>query len=424
MSRCYDDLSFRGLVHQMSDTDLPSRLDSDALTVYWGVDPTADSLHVGHLLGLTNLRRLQEHGHRPIVLLGGATATVGDPGGKADERELLDRSVVEANTDAIREQLRGHLDFGKGPTRAVVLNNAEWLHSTSLLEFLRDAGKHFTVNQMMAKESVRARIETPERAISFAEFSYMLLQAYDFRHLFDTHGCRLQVGGSEQWGNITMGIDLVHRTRSEKVWGMTWPLVLRPDGAKIGKTEAGTVWLDARKTSPYLFYQHFLRTEDALVGTMLRYYTWLAPERITELDEAVRARPDAREAQRELAYQVTSRVHGPGEAKRAEQASRALFTGDLDVLDEATLLEVFSEAPATTLSRGTMEGLTLLDLMVRSGLVSSKSAARRAVEQGGAYVNNRRQSDPERAVGDGDLLHGRYLLLRRGKKDHHLVRFE
>jgi tyrosyl-tRNA synthetase len=426
VSGCYEDLEFRGLVHQMSDAGLAARLDGEAVTAYSGFDPTADSLHVGHLLGLSNLRRLQEHGHRPIVLLGGATAMIGDPGGKGEERPLLDRQTVEANTAAIRLQLEGILDFGQGRSRALVVDNADWLPATGLLDFLRDAGKHFTVNQMIAKESVRARLETPERGISFTEFSYMLLQASDFRHLYDSHGCRLQMGGSEQWGNITMGIDLVHRTRGAQVWGMTWPLVLRPDGTKFGKTEQGTVWLDSSRTSSYGLYQHFVRTEDAVVGEMLRFYTWLDRDRILELDEAVKKRPDIREAQRELAFRVTALVHGEPEARRAEQASIALFAEDVAALDEATLLEVFAEAPAITLSRSGLDdgGLTLLDVMVESALVPSRSAGRRAVDQGGAYVNNRRQSDPERRLRTADLLHGRYLLVRRGRKEHQLVRFE
>jgi tyrosyl-tRNA synthetase len=427
MSGCTDDLDFRGLVHQMSDPALAKRLNGDRLTVYAGFDPTADSLHVGHLLGVLSLRRLQRAGHRPIALVGGGTGMVGDPGGKTEERVLLGADELAGNLAGIRSQLERLLDFGAdaGESRAIMVDNGEWLWSVGLLEFLRDVGKHFTVNQMVAKESVRTRLEGREHGISFTEFSYMLLQAYDYLRLFDEHGCRLQVGGSDQWGNITMGIDLIRRKRSAESWGLTWPLIVRPDGSKLGKTEKGAVWLDAERTSPYELYQYFLRTEDALVGTYLRYFTFLDHERIAELDEQVAERPEERQAQTLLAYEVTAMVHGDGEASRAQSASRALFSGEIAGLDEATLLEVFSEAPSSdgAMSRLGGPGLGLVDAMVEAGLVSSKAAARRAISQGGAYINFTRERDPERVLTAADLVSGRYVVLSMGRKQHHLVRF-
>ncbi len=428
MTGCFVDLEFRGLVHQMSDPTLPKRLDGDRLTVYAGFDPTADSLHVGHLLGILNLRRLQQAGHRPIALAGGGTGMIGDPGGKTEERALLEADELSGNLEGIRSQLGRFLDFGAdaGEARAVMVDNGEWLWSLGLLEFLRDVGKHFTVNQMVAKELVRTRLETREHGISFTEFSYMLLQAYDYMRLFDEYGCRLQLGGSDQWGNITMGIDLVRRKRAAEVWGLTWPLIVRPDGTKLGKTESGAIWLDAERTSPYELYQYFLRTDDRLVGTYLRYFTFLDHARIAELDQELAERPEMREAQRVLAREVTTLVHGESEASRVESASRALFSGEMAGLDEATLLEVFAEAPSSdaAISRLDGEGLVLVDAMAEAGLVSSKAEARRTITQGGAYVNFRREHDGDRRLTRDDLVSGRYMVLSKGRKQHHLIRFD
>ncbi len=422
-----DDLRFRGLIHQLTDPGLQQRLDTGRLTAYSGFDPTADSLHVGHLMQMCTLQRLQDAGHRPIVLAGGGTGFVGDPGGKSEERSLLSEEELRANTEAIRGQLERLLDFGgdRAEARALLVDNADWLGDLRLLDFLRDVGKHFTVNQMVAKDSVRSRLSTPDRSISYTEFSYMLLQALDFLHLFDAFGCRLQLGGSDQWGNITVGVDLVRRVRRQEVWGLTTPLVVKADGTKFGKTESGTVWLDPARTSPYELYQFFLRSDDAVVGTYLRYFTALSHEAITDLDEATASRPERREAQRQLARQVCRLVHGPDETSRVERTAAALFGEDLSTLDEQSILDAFSEAPSTTFPRTRLDGsgTTLVDLMVDTGLAPSKSQARRTVEQGGAYVNNRQVDDPGRLIGSGDLLSDRYLVLRRGKKDYHLVRF-
>ncbi|HLH27869.1 MAG TPA: tyrosine--tRNA ligase [Acidimicrobiales bacterium] len=418
------DLEFRGLVHQVSEPDLVTRLERDRLVAYSGFDPSADSLHVGHLLQLCDLRRLQEAGHRPIALAGGATGLIGDPGGKSEERNLLSDGEVEANLEGIRPQLERFLDFS-GARGALLVNNADWLRPLSLFDFLRDVGKHFTVNQMVAKESVRARLEREGAGISYTEFSYMLLQAADFLHLFDAYGCRLQLGGSDQWGNITAGIDLIRRVRHEAAWGLTTPLVLKADGTKFGKTESGTVWLDAGRTSPYQLYQFFLRTEDEAVGTYLRYFTFLPHERILELDRLTEEHPERREAARALAREVVTLVHGEKATSRAEQAAAALFGESVTGLDEAALLEVFADAPATTLSRARLaEGAGLVDLLVETGLVPTKSRARAVVEQGGAYVNNAPSRDLDRRVDDRDLVAGRYVVLRRGRREYHLVRFE
>ena len=419
MSELFADLEWRGLVHQMTDPELPELLDGGALTVYIGFDPTADSLHVGNLLQLCNLRRFQDAGHQVIGLAGGATGMIGDPGGKSEERNLLDSDTLARNLAAIRSQIEAFLPG------AIFEDNATWTRGLSVLDFLRDVGKHFTINQMIAKESVKTRIERPEQGISYTEFSYMLLQAMDYLHLFDAHGCRLQMGASDQWGNITMGVELVRKVRGETVYGLTTPLVLKADGTKFGKSESGTVWLDRAKTSPYALYQFFVRTEDAVVGTYLRYFTWLDRERIEELDVATTEHPERREAQRALAYEVTALVHGRAEADRARSASEVLFTEEIAGLDEPTLLEVFADAPSVTLPRAALDGggLPIVEALV-AATGSSKGAARKLVEGGGVYINNRPAGGVDRAITDGDALHGRFVVLRKGKRDFHLLRFE
>jgi tyrosyl-tRNA synthetase len=419
MARLSDELQWRGLIHQATDDDVFKLLDQtdEPLTAYIGFDPTADSLHVGNLLQLCNLRRVQEGGHRPIALAGGGTGMIGDPGGKSEERNLLTTEQLEHNLAAIRTQLERFLDFSAD--RALLVNNGEWLWSVGLLEFLRDIGKHFTVNQMVAKESVKARFEGRDQGISYTEFSYMLLQAYDFLQLFDAHGCRLQLGGSDQWGNITMGVELIRKLRGETAYGLTSPLVLKADGTKFGKSESGNVWLDAAKTSPYRFFQFFINAEDSVVGNYLRYFTWLPREEIEALDAETLEHPERRAGQRALARQVTALVHGEEEARRAEQAAGALF-GPLDELDEATLLDVFAEAPSTTVAR---QPHGLVELLAKTGLAKSTSEARRTVEQGGAYVNNVKQSEDRPVDPNGDALHGRYVVLRKGRKNFAVVRF-
>ncbi len=427
MADLVEDLRFRGLIHQMTDPALAERLAAGRVTLYSGFDPTADSLHVGSLLQLCTLRRFQEAGHRPIALAGGGTGFVGDPGGKSEERSLLTEEQLGANLAGIRSQLSQFIEFGGGAggTGAVLVDNADWLRPMALFTFLRDVGKHFTVNQMVAKDSVRSRLTRADQGISYTEFSYMLLQAYDFLRLHDDFGCTLQIGGSDQWGNITMGIELIRKVRRSESFGLTSPLVLKADGTKFGKTESGTVWLDAGRTSPYQLYQFLLRSEDGMVGSYLRYFTFLTHDELLALDAATTEHPERRDAQRMLAREVCTLVHGADETARAEHAAAALFGGALVGLDERSLLEIFAEAPSTDVARTRLEGegALLVDLLAETGLVGSRSQARTTVDQGGAYVNNTREPDVARRLTVADVIADRYLVLRRGKKDHHLVRF-
>jgi tyrosyl-tRNA synthetase len=410
----------------MSDEALGNLLNDGHLTAYVGFDPTSDSLQIGNLLQLCNLRRLQLAGHQPIVLAGGATGMIGDPGGKSEERNLLDSETLAANLEGMRPQLERFVDFSPsaGSARALLLDNADWLGSMTLIDYLRDIGKHFTVNQMVAKDTVKSRIDRPEQGISYAEFSYMLLQATDFLHLFDHYGCTLQMGASDQWGNITMGVDLIRRTRQASAYAMTSPLVLRADGTKFGKSESGALYLSAKKTSPWTLYQYFVRVEDSIVGTYLRYFTFLGHDELLALDEAVLAEPAKRAAQRQLAHDVVAMVHSPEEVARVEKAAEALYSEDVVGLDEATLLMVFEDAPSSEVSRDRLagEGIDLVELIADAGLVSSRSQARTTIDQGGLYVNNRRVEAAAARISNADLLADRYVLLRRGRRDFHLLR--
>ncbi len=426
------DLEFRGLVHQVSDPAVLGHLDRGGVVGYAGFDPSASSLHVGHLVPMFALRRLQLAGNPPIAVAGGGTGLIGDPGGKTSERPMLSSEELAANLAGIGPQLEQLLDFSAsaGSTRATLLDNSRWLSGITMVDFLRDVGKHFTINQMVAKESVRSRFEREGQGISFTEFSYMLLQAYDFLQLHRDRECTLQIGGSDQWGNITMGIELVRKVTGHEVFGLTLPLVTKPDGTKFGKTESGTVWLDPVRTSPFRFYQYFLRAEDDIVGTLLRLLTFLSHEEILELELEVAERPERRAAQRALAHEVCGSVHGADGVARAERASAALFAEDIATLDEQTLLEAVDEAPSSVLSRAALvsdDGTSssrLVDVLVDTGLARSKGEARRAVAQGGVYVNNLRATDPDRVLRTDDLLHGRYVVLRKGRRDYHLVRVE
>ncbi len=415
MPGLFEDLTWRGLVHQVTDPELPALIDGGGLSAYIGFDPTADSLTIGNLLQLCNLRRMQRAGHRPILLAGGGTGMIGDPGGRSDERNLLTRDQLAHNLAAIRAQLERFVDFDGG--RALLVDNGEWLWDVGLLEFLRDVGKHFTVNQMVAKESVKTRFEAEDRGISFAEFSYMLLQAYDFLQLHDRYGCTVQMGGSDQWGNITMGIDLIRRLRGSRAYGLTSPLVVKPDGTKFGKSVSGNVWLDPARTTPYALYQFLFRSQDSVVGAYLRYFTDLARQRIDDLDRATAERPQAREAQRVLALEVTSLVHGPEAARRAEHVAGALFTPEIAGVDEATLTAAVADAPTSVLP-GT--GLVLLDAVARAFGESRRRSAT-LLAQGGVSVNGRRQTDGQRVLTAADALHGRFVLLRRGRRDQHVL---
>jgi tyrosyl-tRNA synthetase len=419
MPELFEDLSWRGLVHQVSDDALPGLLASERFTAYIGFDPSADSLHVGHLQQMCTLRRLQEAGHRPIALVGGGTGMIGDPSGRSGERSLLSADALAANREGIRAQLTRFVDFSGG--RAVLADNAEWLGHAGLLEFLRDVGKHFSVNEMIRKDSVRARLDGREQGLSFTEFSYMLLQSWDFVVLHDRYGCRLQIGGSDQWGNISEGVALLRRMRSAHAYALTSPLVLKPDGTKFGKTESGAVWLDPRRTSPYQFFQFWLHAPDSLVGSHLRRFTFLGHEAIGALEAATAAHPERRDAQRVLAREVTATVHGAAEAQRAEQAAAVVFTEDVASLDAAALADALADAPSTPIGAGTLAaGLPLVDAFALSGLVAGRGAARKALAAGSLYVANRRET-AERDLGPGDALHGRYILLRFGRRRSHVL---
>jgi tyrosyl-tRNA synthetase len=424
------DLRFRGLVHQVTDEALFDKLDAGGLSAYTGFDPTAATLHIGNLLQLCLLRRLQLAGHRPIPLAGGGTGFIGDPSGKSDERNLLDRDQLAANVEGILPQLARFLDFDEsaGPTKALLADNADWLADLTLVEFLRDVGKHATINEMIRKDSVRSRLERSNEGISYTEFSYMLLQAYDFLQLHRHEGCDLQLGGSDQWGNISIGAEIVGKITGDRVYGLTTPLVTKSDGTKFGKTAEGAVWLDADRTSPYRFYQFFLNTEDAMVGQYLRWFTFLSHDEIGTLDQETRDHPERRAAQRALAAALCDLVHGEAETARVERAARALFGEELGALDEATLLEVFEDAPSSTVARselaGSGDGLDIVEVLTRTGLAKSKGDARRLVSAGGVYVNNASVAEPERVLGEADLLADRYVVLRKGRRDYHLLRAE
>ncbi|HUC03887.1 MAG TPA: tyrosine--tRNA ligase [Acidimicrobiales bacterium] len=414
-----EDLAFRGLIQQVTDPSLLPRIDAGGVTVYAGFDPTADSLHVGSLLQLCTLRRFQDAGNRPISLAGGGTGMIGDPGGKDAERVLLTEEVLQGYLAGIRPQLGQILDL----STAVLVDNSAWLSELSTIEFLRDVGKHFTVNQMVAKESVRTRFDRPDQGISYTEFSYMLLQAYDYLHLHREFGCDLQIGGSDQWGNIIMGIDLIRRVCQDEVFGLTTPLVIKDDGTKYGKTETGTVWLDARRTSPFSMYQFFLNSSDAMVGAYLRYFTFLSHDEILALDDETVQRPARRAAQRALAQSVVGLVHGADEVRKAEEASTALFTEDIGALSEEMLLAATEDAPASDVVRQELlDGLGIVEALERTGLAKSRGEARRFVEQGGVYVNNAKVADVERRLGRQDLLHDRYVVLRKGPRTVHVLR--
>jgi tyrosyl-tRNA synthetase len=408
-----DDLNWRGLIAQSTDLDaIRADLDQAPITVYCGFDPTAESLHAGNLLQLTTLRRFQLFGHRPIALAGGATGLIGDPSGRSSERDFVTREEVTARLQRIKPQLERFLDFSGGA--ALLVNNLEWTEDLSALDFLRDVGKHFSVNVMLARESVSARLEGG--GISYTEFSYMLLQSFDFLELFRRHGCRMQTGGSDQWGNIVAGLDLIRRVEGGSGHALTTPLVTSATGEKFGKsTGGGRLWLDPDLTSPYAFYQYWINVDDRDAGPYLRFFTFLSREEVEALDRDTAERPQARAAQRRLAQELTTLVHGPNETERVEAASRALFgQGELSALDEATLTAALSEAPNAQV---TGELPSVADLLTLTGLDASKSAARRTVSEGGAYVNNQRVSDPEAVPAAADLLHGRWLVLRKGKRN-------
>ncbi|HYB85587.1 MAG TPA: tyrosine--tRNA ligase [Streptosporangiaceae bacterium] len=416
MTDILDELSWRGLLALSTDLDeLRTALDSGRVTFYGGFDPTAPGLHIGNLVLLLTMRRLQLAGHRPIGLVGGATGLIGDPSGKSEERVLNPRETVAAWVDRIRGEVARFLDFGPGPGGAVMVSNLDWTEQLSALDFLRDIGKHFPVNRMLARESVKARLEAG--GISYTEFSYQILQAYDYLELYRRYGCTLQLGGSDQWGNLVAGADLIKRTEGASVHALATPLITRPDGTKYGKTEGGAIWLSPDLMSPYAFYQFWINRSDAEAGGLLRVFTFRTREEIEALEREARDRPAARTAQHVLAEDVTTLVHGAEETLKAVAASRALFgQGELADLDEPTLAAALAEVPSMEI-KPTSSGLPkVVDLMAGTGIVTSKSAARRAIAEGGAYLNNRKVLTEEAEPDRDDLLYGRFLVLRRGKR--------
>jgi tyrosyl-tRNA synthetase len=413
------DFEWRGLIADISAADeLDSHLASGARTAYVGFDPTADSLHIGSLLPLLALRRLQLAGHRPIVLVGGGTGLIGDPSGKTGERALNPKDQVAEWAERLKVQVRPFLDFDRGAQAAVLVDNYSWLSQLDLIGFLRDVGKHFPLGAMLARESVRARMGG---GISYTEFSYQVLQAYDFMSLALLHDCTLQLGGSDQWGNITAGIDLIRRIHARPAFGLTLPLVTKTDGTKFGKTESGTVWLDRRKTSAYEMFQFWLNTADADVGRFLRYFTFLSHERIEELEEATKTAPDKREGQRALAREVTTLVHGDAGVREAESISAALFSGDVASLGESELADALRGMPTSQLGADEVASLAWPDLLVRVGLADSKRNARELLTSGAITLNGRRVDPAAPPVSPAAVLAGKYLILRKGKKTYHGV---
>jgi tyrosyl-tRNA synthetase len=413
-SAVLDDLAWRRMIADHTDLDaLRAAMSAAPITFYGGFDPTAPSLHFGNLVLLVTMRRLQQAGHRPIGLVGGATGLVGDPSGRTSERTLNDPDVIAGWVDRIRSQVERYLSF-EGENAAIIVNNLDWTARMSAIDWLRDVGKHFSVSRMLAKESVSARLESG--GISYTEFSYQVMQALDYLELYRRHGCALQLGGSDQWGNLTAGVDLVRRVEGGTVHALATPLITRADGEKFGKSTGSTLWLEPDLTSPFAFYQWFLNADDAIVGTYLRVFSFRSRAQIEELEAAVAARPEAREAQQALATEVTELVHGTDAAARAAQASEALFGhGDLASLDPSTLEAAFADLPRASVPAS--NGIpSVLDLLVASGLSDSRGAARRVVSEGGAYVNNERVSDPASVPDRAQLLAGRWLLLRRGKR--------
>ncbi len=420
----YEELAWRGMIYDATE-GTRELLEKEKIAVYIGFDPTAPSLHVGSLLPIMALVHMQRYGHQPIAVAGGGTGMIGDPSGKSQERPILSREEIEFNLKGIKAQLMRFLDFDRPQNPALLVNNADWLLPLNLIGFLRDIGKHFTVNYMLTKESVRRRLQQ-DSGISFTEFSYMLLQAYDFLTLYDERNCVMQMGGSDQWGNITAGIDLIRKVRGARAYGLVLPLVTNAAGTKFGKTESGAVWLDPKRTSPYRFYQFWINTDDRDVIQYLKYFTLLGKEEIAELERAVAEEPEKRLAQRTLAREVTRMVHGEEALAKAEKASRVLFGGDIAGLSADDLRDIFRDVPHAVIPAEEVagDGMALVDLMVRVGAASSKSEARRLVKSGGVYLANKRVTDALQRVKTADFVDGEVLILRRGQKNYYLVQVE
>jgi tyrosyl-tRNA synthetase len=413
-----DDLRWRGLIADVTkESELRAHLAAARRTAYVGFDPTADSLHVGSLLPLLVLRRFQLAGHRPVVLIGGGTGLIGDPSGKLGERTLNPEHQVAEWADRLRTQVSRFVDFSGGA--AVLADNYEWLAKLQLIPFLRDVGKHFSLGSMLAKESVRSRMGRTDEGISYTEFSYQVLQAYDYLALLERHDCTLQLGGSDQWGNITAGVELIRRVTGRIAFGLTMPLVTKADGGKFGKTESDTVWLDEKRTSPYEMYQFWLNTADEDVPAFLKYFTFLGRREIADLLGAMAETPEKREAQRVLAREVTALVHGEAREREAEEISRAFFSGDVESLTELQLADACRAMPTTSLRREELAQMRVADLLTRVGLAESKKRARELLADGAIYLNGRKMEAQDAPVGPEGALFGRFIILRRGRRTYH-----
>jgi tyrosyl-tRNA synthetase len=418
----FQTLAERGFVAQCSDEGLPDLLARHRVTVYAGFDPTADSLHLGHLVPIMELAHFQRAGHRVLLIVGGATGMVGDPSGKSEERNLLTPEQVAHNVAAVKLQLQRFLKFD-GDNPALLLNNNDWIGRMSFTDWLREVGKYFTIGYMIAKDSVKRRLES-EQGLSYTEFSYMTMQAYDFLHLFTEHGCTLQIGGNDQWGNITAGIDLIRRLRQSAAYGLTCPLVTTATGEKFGKTAGNAVWLDPKRTSPWDFYQYLVRQDDRDVIRFLNLYTFLPAERVGELTQAVQSSPEKREAQKVLAYEVTAIVHGQDTAREMTHAAEVVYHSEIKGISDQTLAGVFASVPSTAVPRAELEaGVDLVSLLVQTGLVASKSEVRRLLKSGGIYVNNVQEKE-EIKLGPQHLASPSFIVLRSGRKNYHLIRVE
>ncbi|WP_407728234.1 tyrosine--tRNA ligase [Priestia megaterium] len=413
------DLEFRGLINQQTDEKgLSELLSKESVRLYCGFDPTADSLHIGHMLPVLILRRFQQAGHQPIALVGGGTGLIGDPSGKKAERTLNEKETVAMFSERIKGQLSRFLDFEEGENAAVIANNYDWIGSLDVITFLRDIGKNFGINYMMAKDSVQSRIES---GISFTEFSYMILQSYDFLNLYQTYNCKLQIGGSDQWGNITAGLELIRKSEEDaKAFGLTVPLVTKADGTKFGKTEGGAIWLDPEKTSPYEFYQFWINTDDRDVIKYLKYFTFLSHEEINELAASAKEAPEKREAQKALAAAMTTLVHGEEALEQAIHISQALFSGSISELTAEEIKQGFKDVPSYT---HTGEDIGLIDLLVESKISPSKRQAREDISNGAIYLNGEREQDLQKTVGAEDRIEGQFTVIRRGKKKYTLIQY-
>ncbi len=423
MKNFIDELQWRGFIHSSTNGVKEYFSKNNNVSGYIGFDPTAPSLHIGSLLPIMGLVHLQKSGHSPIAIAGGGTGMIGDPSGKVQERKLLTEEEIESNLTGIKKQLSHFLDFRSAKNPAKLVNNADWLTRLSMMEFLRDVGKHFSVNEMLAKDSVRSRI-AQEQGMSFTEFTYSLLQSYDFLELFDRHKCTLQMGGSDQWGNIVAGVDLIRRLRETEVHGIVFPLITTSSGTKFGKTESGTVWLDPERTSPYKFFQFWFNTDDRDVISYLKFFTLLSKENIDELHESSATSPEKRQAQSTLAEEVTRMVHGEGALAQAKKASKIFFGGEIDDITENELLDIFSDVPSVQIPKNQVsgQGMPLVDMLVTAQAATSKGEARRSIEAGGIYLSNRPLTGVDTKITMNETIHGKFLVLRKGKRNYFLVK--